>query len=60
MKKMRTVAKAVAGFAALAFVLSGCIKMDMDMKVKNDGKIDGSAIVALLHPDPGDDRSVEG
>jgi hypothetical protein len=47
MTKMRTVAKVVVGFATLAFALSGCIKMDMDMNVKNNGKIDGSAVIAF-------------
>ena len=32
---------------ASAFALSGCIKLDMDMKVKGDTKIDGTMIVAF-------------
>jgi hypothetical protein len=40
-------AKALAITAAAAFALSGCIKLDMDMKVKADTKIDGTMIVAF-------------
>ena len=47
MTKMRTVAKSIVGLTTLAFVLSGCIKMDMDMKVKKDGNVDGSAVIAF-------------
>ncbi len=40
-------AQALAITAAAAFALSGCIKLDMDMKVKADTKIDGTMIVAF-------------
>jgi hypothetical protein len=40
-------AKALAITAGAAFALSGCIKLDMDMKVKADTKIDGTMIVAF-------------
>ncbi len=40
-------AKALAITAVAAFALSGCIKLDMDMKVKADTKIDGTMIVAF-------------
>jgi hypothetical protein len=46
MKFART-AKALAITAGAAFALSGCIKLDMDMKVKADTKIDGTMIVAF-------------
>ena len=39
--------KALAITAVAAFALSGCIKLDMDMKVKADTKIDGTMIVAF-------------
>ena len=38
---------AVAVTVASAFALSGCIKLDIDMKVKSDTKLDGTMIVAF-------------
>ncbi len=38
---------AIAVSVASAFALSGCIKLDMDMKVKSDTKVDGTMIVAF-------------
>ncbi len=38
---------AIAVSVASAFALSGCIKLDIDMKVKSDTKLDGTMIVAF-------------
>ena len=38
---------AIAVTVASAFALSGCIKLDIDMKVKSDTKLDGTMIVAF-------------
>lgn len=44
---MRRKLTALALTAVSAFALSGCIKLDMDMKVTSDAKIDGTMIVAF-------------
>ena len=35
------------GVTSLLFLLSGCIKLDVDMKVKSNDKVDGTAVVAF-------------
>lgn len=47
MRRIRTFGKAVLGLGVLTLALSSCIKMDMDMKITKDEKIDGSAIIAF-------------
>lgn len=47
MQKLSSVGKLLAGLTGLVVVLSGCIKMDMDMKVNKDETIEGSAIIAF-------------
>lgn len=47
MRKIPTVGKVLAGLTFLALALSGCIKMDLDMKITKDEKVDGFAIVAF-------------
>jgi hypothetical protein len=39
--------RVLIGIASLVTLLSGCIKLDMDIKIKSDEKIDGSAVVAF-------------
>ena len=47
MRRIREYGTVLAGLTALAVALSGCIKMDMDMSVSKDEKINGSVVLAL-------------
>lgn len=47
MRRIREYGTVLAGLMALAVALSGCIKMDMDMSVSKDEKINGSVVLAL-------------
>ena len=46
MLRIRTVAKVVA-LAAIALLMTGCIKLDMDLKVSSDNKVSGTVVVAF-------------
>ena len=47
MRNIKTVGKFVAGLSVLVLILSGCIKLDMDMKINKNETIDGSAVFAF-------------
>jgi hypothetical protein len=47
MRRIRTLGTAVAGLMALVVTLTGCLKIDMDMKVTKDAKLDGAVILGF-------------
>ncbi|MDI1465495.1 hypothetical protein QEZ54_31450 [Catellatospora sp. KI3] len=47
MRQLRRPIRALAALALVAFGLSGCMKLDMDLTVNSNDTLDGTAVVAL-------------
>jgi hypothetical protein len=45
-KRFRSVSR-VAAVAALALLLTGCLKLDMDLQIQSDNTVDGSVVFAV-------------
>ncbi|BCJ78025.1 hypothetical protein CS0771_75690 [Catellatospora sp. IY07-71] len=47
MPKLRTSLRTVAALALVAFSLTGCMKLDLDLTVNSDDTLDGTVVLAL-------------
>ena len=47
MRKLRTSLRTLAALALVAFSLTGCMKLDLDMTVNSDDTLDGTVVLAL-------------
>lgn len=47
MRKLRTSLRTIAALALVAFSLTGCMKLDLDLTVGSDDTLDGTVVLAL-------------